>query len=268
MQKWRFIDSDTAAGSENMAIDEALLQSFESDSSLPVFRMYGWSPPALSLGRFQKAADVLNLELCRSAGLPVVRRMTGGGVIYHADELTYSIVCAPHHIPAAHSVKDSFRVLTAFLLQFYRSFGLDALYAADSPARREKLGVRADFCFAGKEHFDIVIGGRKIGGNAQRRKRNVIFQHGSIPLINRVSDGIRFLAVPPAGIAEHVTSLLDAGIAPEPECLNVRLKNAFCSSLNALLVDEPLSSAERERLVTLKHDKYQNNNWNIYGEGV
>ena len=75
-----------------MAIDEALLRSFDPVSSPPILRLYGWSPPALSLGRFQKADQVLDLERCRADGVAVVRRVTGGGVIYHADELTLSLI--------------------------------------------------------------------------------------------------------------------------------------------------------------------------------
>lgn len=251
-----------------MAIDEALLQSFDPASSHPVLRIYGWYPPALSLGRFQKAADVLDLGQCRSATLQVVRRITGGGVIYHADELTYSIVCAPHQIPATTSIKDSFRVLTTFLLQFYRSLGLHADYALDCNPGGEKLGGRNDFCYAGKETFDILIDGRKMGGNAQRRMQNIVFQHGSIPLINRVSDGIRFLAAPPPAVHDLVTSLSDAGIAADLPSLKAYLKDAFSSSLNTQLMNESLSSAELEHLARLKNDKYQNDNWNIYGEGA
>ena len=173
-----------------MAIDEALLRSFDPESSLPVLRLYGWNPPALSLGRFQNAAEVLDLERCRADGVAVVRRVTGGGVIYHADELTYSLVCAPYQIPPASSVKDSFRVLTGFLLAFYRTLGLDAAYAVDAVPEGTRLGERTAFCFAGRESFDILADGRKIGGNAQRRLKGVIFQHGSIPLQNRAVTGL------------------------------------------------------------------------------
>src|SRR6185369_10479554 len=186
---WRLIVTSPLSGAENMAIDEALLRSFDPESSLPVLRLYGWNPPALSLGRFQKAAEVLNLERCRQDDITIVRRITGGGVIYHADELTYSIVCAPGQIPPAASVKDSFRVLTGFLLAFYRRLGLDAAYALDVAPAGTCLGERTAFCFAGKESFDILADGCKIGGNAQRRTKRLIFQHGSIPLVNRAHTG-------------------------------------------------------------------------------
>ena len=130
-ETWRLIDTGLLDGPTNMAIDEALLANFTPETSTPVLRLYGWSPPALSLGRFQKAAEVLDLDRCREAGVPIVRRITGGGVIYHAEELTYSLVCSPSHLPAATSIKESFRLLTSFLLAFYRSLGLAAEYAVD-----------------------------------------------------------------------------------------------------------------------------------------
>ena len=98
--------------------------------------------------------------------------------------------------------------------------------------------------------------------------KNVIFQHGSIPLINRVSDGVRFLASPPLAVHERVTSLLDSGITPDSDLLKARLKDAFCRSLNALLIDEPLLSVELEHLARLKNEKYLNDNWNIHGDGA
>lgn len=266
MEKWRLIDCGSCSGPENMALDDALLQTFEPCLSQPVLRLYGWSPPALSLGRFQKAGEVLDLEACRVAGIPVVRRITGGGVIFHADELTYSIVCAPHHIPAASSIKDSFRILTGFLLRFYRSLGLDTAYAADRNATGEKLGERTPFCFAGRETFDILIQGRKIGGNAQRRMKQVVFQHGSIPLIGRLEDAVQFLRVRPAGLEESVTCLFDNGIAADSESLKAGLKHAFCDSFDAMLVDEPLKRNELERAACLKKERYLNENWNLHGE--
>src|SRR4051812_14673902 len=96
--RWRLIDTGALDGPSNMAVDEALLRCFDPVRSLPVLRIYGWNPPALSLGRYQDAAAALHLSLCAHDGVPVVRRMTGGGIIFHALELTYSIVCAPGHI--------------------------------------------------------------------------------------------------------------------------------------------------------------------------
>jgi lipoate-protein ligase A len=212
MTSWRLIDTGSLDGATNMAVDEALLVSFDPARDRPVLRLYGWNPPALSLGRFQQADAVLDLERCSARSVPVVRRITGGGVIYHAAELTYSVVCAPRHLPARVSVKESFRVLTSFLLRFYRELGLSAAYAVDHYPAGTRLGDRTPFCYAGRESYDILADGRKIGGNAQRRQRDVIFQHGSIPLVNCAEQGARFLREPPAGAGGTTGALGDFGV--------------------------------------------------------
>jgi lipoyl(octanoyl) transferase len=264
---WRLIDTGCLDGYSNMAIDEALLHSFDPASSLPVLRLYGWLRPSLSLGRFQKADEVLDLEKCLDAGVPVVRRITGGGVIYHADELTYSIICAPGQIPPAASIKDSFRVLTGFLLDFYRRFGLDAGYAVDVVPVGMRLGERTDFCFAGRESFDILINGCKIGGNAQRRQKNVIFQHGSIPLSNHVETGLSYMRKRFSGCEVGVVSLADCGTASGRDCLHEEIVSAFSSSFAVKLVKDELSRDELFQFKALKNNKYATDRWNLEGVG-
>jgi len=261
---WRLIDTGLLDGPTNMAVDEALLLSFDPGASPPVLRLYGWEPPALSLGRFQDAGRDLDLERCRAVGIPLVRRITGGGVIYHADEVTYSIVCAPHHLPPSLSIIESFRALTSFLLHFYRRLGLDARYAADV-CPGQHLGQRTAYCFAGKEACDILIEGKKIGGNAQRRLRNAIFQHGSIPLRNRAEDGGIFMRKQPHGIAVTTVSLAEAGIGGgEPE-LKSLLAESFRATRGVHLQDDRLSCSEEEAVTALLK-KYRDDGWNLSGE--
>jgi len=249
-----------------MAIDEALLCSFDRHDSAPVLRVYGWDPPALSLGRFQDAEAVLDLERCRRDGVGVVRRVSGGGTIYHADELTYSIVCAPDQIPSATSVKDSFRILTGFLLDFYRCLGLSASYAVDTASGGERLGERTAFCFAGKESFDILIDGRKIGGNAQRRHKNVIFQHGSIPLINRAAQGLHYMKDRSPEQAENVVSLADCGVSFDASLLRPMLVEAFRRHMGVALGLENLSVEELRMSQKLLAAKYSSDRWNLQGD--
>lgn len=259
---WRLVDTGPLPGPANMAIDEALLDAFDPDRSPPVLRLYGWRPTALSVGRFQEPAAVLDLDRCRADGVPAVRRITGGGVIYHAEELTYAIVCAPRHLPPASTVKDTFRHLTGFLLAFYRSLGLDAHWAADVAADDARLGKRTAFCFAGKEECDILVDGRKIGGNAQRRLRNAIFQHGSIPLADRVGTGLRYLRERPAQDDLRVASLLDLGIDLPADALSRRLAASFERSLGASLAASELTDDEGSRAATMVAGKYAEYDWN------
>jgi lipoyl(octanoyl) transferase len=263
---WRFLDTGSLDGVANMALDEALLLSFDSGRSLPILRLYGWQPPALSLGRFQDAAAVLDLEYCRAAGVPLVRRITGGGVIYHADELTYSIVCAPRHLPSTTSIKESFRHLTAFLLLFYAKLGLDPHYAADYSQGR-RLGERTPFCFAGQESYDILIQEKKIGGNAQKRLKEVIFQHGSIPLLNRAETGGTFMQERPDGIGEQTTSLGQEGVMEDEVTLKSLLKESFQERMGVLLQETTLTMQEKAMSEELR-GKYRDDGWNLRGETV
>lgn len=266
-KNWRLIVTPPLPGEHNMAIDEALLRLFDPASSLPVLRLYGWSPPALSLGRFQKPLEELDLERCRADGVALVRRITGGGALYHADELTYSLVCSPQQIPPASSIKDSFRVLTAFLLDFYRSFDLDAGYALDAAPDKSRLGERSAFCFAGRESFDILVGGRKIGGNAQRRTRGIIFQHGSIPLLNRAETGLSCMRDSSPETLECVTSLDECGVTLGRELLLQRLATAFGRAMGVELLSGDCTAAERAWAERLVESKYATERWNLEGVG-
>lgn len=248
-----------------MAIDEALLHSFNPGSSLPVLRLYRWAPPALSLGRFQRARDVLDIERCTSDRIPVIRRITGGGIIYHDQELTYSIVCSPDQIPAASSVKDSFRVLTGFLLACYRRMGLDPIYAVDMPGS-DRLGERTSFCFAGRESFDILVNGKKLGGNAQRRLKGIIFQHGSIPLQNCANRGLAYLQDRDPLAAEGACSLSECNVRLSPDELHHHLVAGFEETFGTALHPEQLTEQESDEATALGAAKYTRDEWNLEGE--
>ncbi|HEY6007051.1 MAG TPA: lipoate--protein ligase family protein [Geobacteraceae bacterium] len=262
---WRLIDTGPLDGPTNMAVDEALLACFDPERSAPVLRLYGWAPPALSLGRFQDAAAVLDLERCAAAGVPVVRRITGGGVIYHAAELTYALVCAPHQLPPARSVKESFRILTGFLLRFYSGLGLSPCYAVDHAVAGTRFGERTPFCFAGKESYDILVSGRKLGGNAQRRLRNAIFQHGSVPLANHARHGSGFLREPPEEVGESSVSLGELGIEAPEDSLRQGLAEAFATDLGVVLERDSLSDSEQAQAERLRREKYAVTAWNRDG---
>ncbi|MBU2265805.1 MAG: lipoate--protein ligase family protein, partial [Candidatus Omnitrophica bacterium] len=174
IKKWRLILDKRSDGAWNMAVDEAILANY-SNQRIPTLRIYGWQEPYISLGYSQEPEEVLRPD----NAFPFVRRITGGGCILHHKEVTYSIVCALEDLGLPAGVKESYRMLCGFLFDFYRSLGLFASFAKDS--QQADLRRPAAFCFSNWEEFDLVIAGKKIGGNAQRRKRNLIFQQGTIP---------------------------------------------------------------------------------------
>lgn len=157
----------------NMALDAALLSGAETST----LRLYGWRPYAASLGYFQ---DVADLGAFAAAGLHVVRRMTGGGAIVHAHEVTYSLLIADDH-PAVRGkdVKQSYAVIHAPIRAALAEFGVR------TDVRAEPVGSHADrsfLCFARATELDLTADGAKIVGSAQRRKPGRILQHGSILL--------------------------------------------------------------------------------------
>jgi lipoate-protein ligase A len=237
-----------------MAIDEALLACFDPATSLPVLRLYGWEPPAFSCGRFQEPGAFLDLDQCRRDAVPVVKRITGGGIIYHAQELTYSLVCPAAAIPDSRSVKAAFFHLTSFLLAFYRNLGLAPCHAEQYHHDGRRLGERTPLCFAGTESCDILVGGRKIGGNAQRRLKETIFQHGSIPLRQMAGIGAAYLPAPSPGLLEATTSLADEGIVLPRDELARLLARSFAEQMGAALVPDEVSAGEMRVAEELMQD--------------
>ncbi len=168
--KWRFIDSPTLSAEENMAIDESLLTEKK-----PTFRLYTWEENSFSIGRFQKIEDVQDWQ---KYGKKWAKRVTGGGLLLHGFDVSYTIV-VPTESLGRRSVKKSYEYLCGFLLSFYKDLGLKTNWAKDIYA--DSL-TKSSFCQVGFEPYDIIIDGKKIGGNAQKRTRDLILQHGSIPL--------------------------------------------------------------------------------------
>jgi lipoate-protein ligase A len=263
---WRLIDTGPLDGPTNMALDEALLACFDRARSQPVLRLYGWNPPAFSVGKFQQAGDVLDLERCAREGVAVVRRVTGGGCIFHADELTYSIICSPEHISGVEGVKESYRRLCGFLLLAYRKLGLSPAFAVDSAQKHERLGRRTPLCFAGREEYDITIRGRKIGGNAQRRTRGILFQHGSIPLRNRLSRMTPFLRGDPPEQERWAVALADLDADTNDERLKGSLVTSFEENLGITLRKCAPTQEEKEKTALLRECKYLSDAWNLGAE--
>jgi lipoate-protein ligase A len=161
-----------------MTIDEELFRNFQ-DGHLPIFRIYSWEK-ACTIGISQKFEDLKDLEEYQNNW---AKRITGGGILLHGNDISYSLVL-PTKYTRGLSVKKTYELICAFLLEFYKSIGLDAQFAKDNA--NINLSKNA-FCQIGYEPYDIVINEKKIGGNAQRRTKNVLFQHGSIQL-HHISD--------------------------------------------------------------------------------
>jgi lipoyl(octanoyl) transferase len=181
---WRLIIDPAQDGFRNMAVDEALLESCrrtpDSDGLFPVLRLYGWSTPTLSLGRFQDALRAVDQGYCRENGVPIVRRPTGGAAVLHDREVTYSLVGTTGRHPFAGSILESYRRIGEGIVR-----GLATLDLRPDPPAPCASSSRSDSpaqCFARTANYEITFGGKKVVGSAQVRRRGASLQHGSLLL--------------------------------------------------------------------------------------
>ncbi len=257
----RFIPFAYYSPYENMAIDEFLISYYEK-TKIPVLRLYSWRPAGISAGKNQDVNLDIDIAACKAAGIPVVRRLTGGGAIFHKNELTYSIACSDtDFIGKKAGVKESFENLNAFILKMYFKFGLEASYGKDAFPGEKSLGARQGFCFAGNEEYDIIIKGKKTGGNAQYRRREIIFQHGSIPL-DENEDAQKYFKCPVN--RDNFTSL-DRLLGREVTAGEVaaNLGAAFMETFGCDLKEETLSMDEKRGAIGIMTSKYATDNWNL-----
>ena len=221
-------DDEPRAATLNMALDEALLESV----TVPTIRFYRWRRPSLSFGYFGRYIDVAPHE----SEQEIVRRWTGGGTVFHGDDLTYSLI-----IPASDPLfsersmsiyQKIHRAIQKVLVAIDQQAELASAAAVDD--RRNQLDstvadrrYNGQECFANPVREDVMVNGRKVAGGAQRRTRLGILHQGSIQL-----DAL------PDGFAEQLSAALG-------------------NSLNR----ETLGAATMQRAQTIADRKYGTAEW-------
>ncbi|HXC37279.1 MAG TPA: hypothetical protein VNV43_15490 [Candidatus Acidoferrales bacterium] len=173
MNLWYLINSDKCDAAFNMALDEALLEG-ASRLGQPVLRFYGWTAPAASFGYFQKYSTVERATLLR----PLVRRPTGGGIVPHDTDWTYSFAVPPGHEWHSLAAIDSYRRIHEWIRDAFATLKIQTSLAPDkkSVGSEDAPGE----CFTGHEKFDLLWHGKKIAGAAQRRNKLGLLIQGSV----------------------------------------------------------------------------------------
>lgn len=158
-----------------MRIDSDLLDSaIENKLDYPIFRLYAWKPACVSLGRNQKD-DFLDRSFLKENNIDVVRRLTGGRALLHADEITYSFICPTLYLKNGEHVVSSYKEISRILIGKFKTIGIDLDFGSNKPI---KTGF--DYCMLISTGADLCYHGKKLIGSAQCRKRGYILQHGSI----------------------------------------------------------------------------------------
>ena len=239
---------DEGSGYKHMAIDEALLFLRALRKSPDTLRLYVFRPSAITLGYFQSVSDSVNIDYAISNNIPVVRRITGGGSVYHdySGEVTYSIIIGEDEIPKGYP--EAFEFLAMGVIEAARY-----------------LGVNAEF----KPLNDGVIDGRKFSGSAQARKLGAVLQHGTVMYATNIDilakslkvPGIKLSSKSVKSIKERVITLSEASgrDVVRDEVIRALIKG-FSKALNADIFEGSYSKEELALANSLKW-KYSSKEW-------
>jgi lipoate-protein ligase A len=246
----------------NMAIDETILRARIENLVPNTLRFYQWEPSAVSIGKFQNIENEAHLDNCIKYSVDVVRRITGGGAVYHdaEGEITYSVVTSKRDLEAL----DINAVYTK-------------IYGGISEALKI-LGISADFDEGNaKTCPNLTVNGRKISGSAQSHKKGIVLQHGTLLLNVDLEKMFTFLRVPwaktcmeVADVAKNkITSIRkELGKDLSANEVNHALMEGFQKALGIELVAGELTPSEYEFAEKLCKEKYSIDDWNFHDRRI
>jgi lipoate-protein ligase A len=259
MSDWRLLECGTNDAFMNMATDEAILRARINDEVPNTIRFYRWNPSAVSIGKFQDVENEVQLDNCRKCGVDVVRRITGGGTVYHdaQEELTYSVIAEKEDLRA--------RDITQVYARIYAGLA-EAL---------KTLGVTADFSEGNaKTCPNLTVNGKKISGSAQCHKSGVVLQHGTLLVKVDLERMFELLRVPWAKTRVEVIEVARRRITSITDELKRDISmnelesvlvDGFQKALGTVLKGGDMTGRELELAKTLFEVKFTTSDWNYLG---
>jgi lipoate-protein ligase A len=246
--EWRLLPVRIDDASMSMAMDEALLKLNSEGKSPNTVRFWRWLPSTVSIGCFQSAELEVDFDAARKYGVEVVRRITGGGAVFHdhEGELTYSVVCGQDRMPD--DIIESYELICGGLIGGFRW-----------------LGLRAEF----KPINDVQVDGKKISGSAQTRRWGSVLQHGTVLVDPDLRLMFELLKVSPEKISdkfissvyERVTTVaLELGRKPGFDEVRSVMRDGFADGLGVELVERELTKEEL-KLAGMLRPKYTSDEW-------
>ena len=245
-RSWRLIDSGLVAPAESAALDEAILEAHIASKVPSTLHFYRRDRPTISIGYFQKLVESVDVAECERRGVALVRRKSGGSSIYtDPGQLIYGLVVHEDDLPRDRS--DSFRIVCTAIANAMRVFGVDAVY---------------------RPMNDVEVGGMKISGNAQLRRKGSVLQHGTVVVdtnMKQMDSVLRILKLAPGvGVrpSTRVTTLAALiGSTPDMDLVKGALVSAFGESFKVRFVSSPLSEVEGSLVRKLVRERYSRKEW-------
>ena len=254
------MDKTPLKGSLNMAIDDYLFRSL-SESPETHLRFYTWERPTASLGYSQRLSKVLDAQFCRDNGVDIVRRMTGGKLVLHHKEVTYS-VCSSDTDTFSPKLVESYSLISKALMRGLEKMELEPCLADAPPDFYTKGNLP---CFSYPAQNEVEVLGKKIIGSAQKRVKSKFIQHGSIPLeeedellrsvtsMEEKRDDIRMISLQSA-LKRKVSFLW----------VVERLQEGFSEYFGISLKPKDFTPQEMKTIITIQKERYENDAWTFF----
>lgn len=247
---WRLVVSEPADSFLNMAVEESVMEHVSLGLSPPTLRFFRWSVPAVVIGAQQRVHEVVDVELCRERGIQICRRMSGGGAVFKdpEGELNYSLVVPRDAPPLPEDDLAVHPIMVGILVEGFARLGVEASFSGTN---------------------DVVVGGKKISGNAQSVRKGVLLYHGTILLKVDRERMFEPLKVPEEKRRRHgledprlrVTSLEEClGRVPSLEEVVEAFSSAFSGFFGVPFERGSLSASEIRRAEVLYY-KYSDERW-------
>ncbi len=246
-EKWRVVGLEVHDGFMNMAIDEAVSEGVSKGISPPTIRFYRWKPNAVSIGCFQSLVDEVDVEKCEELGIDYVRRRTGGGAVYHDynGEITYSVIAPESFFPKG--IMESYKVICGWVIDGLKLLGVEGYF---QPVN------------------DIIVGGKKISGNAQTRRGDVLLQHGTILYNLDLKTMFTVLKVGEEKISDKMIKSVEERVTRLLNHVNISMKDvtealiqSFTKGKNYEM--EAWTKEELTRAKELVNLRYKTKEWNF-----
>jgi len=249
-EQWRLLITENNSAYKNMAMDRAVLVSISKGKAPPTVRFFTWKPPAISIGYFQSLKEEVDLAACKDLGVDYVRRITGGGAVFHDKELTYSIVIPESHYKIPKNIMKSYGIICRAIIKGLKQIEIDSRYVPIN---------------------DIIADGKKISGNAQTRKAKTVLQHGTILMDVDVEEMFSLLIVPNEKIRDKLISDVKQRVTSIKHILGKdtsfklvaeAMRNGFEEEFNIELNEGTLIKEEIELTNKFEREFFSTKEWN------
>ena len=262
MDRWRLLNPQTADAFTNMAIDEAIMKARIQNIVPNTLRFYTWKPSAVSIGRFQTLADQINIEKCRKDGVDIVRRISGGGAVYHDQngEITYSIITKLNDLGCVElDSLSAYQKICRGLNEAITILGTQAEYRPPNPKRCPNL----------------AINGKKISGNSQTSKKGILQQHGTFLLDINHKKMFSYLRVPWAKTTNDVLKVSKRRLTSAKQEFGKKISvdeaynslvKGFKKALDIEFVEDALTKHELKLAEKYRKERFVTEDWTFLGK--